>query len=92
MSVALISGGLRLRVVFFCTRGLAGHVARIVMELSRRLFTRLLLIWKHVAPLVWKAPNGRAKASVVLFGLFLMQGNVEVLGSFLCTAVCIESL
>jgi hypothetical protein len=45
MSVALISGGSGLRLVFFCTRGLAGHVARIVMELSRLLFTPLLLIW-----------------------------------------------
>jgi hypothetical protein len=47
MSLALISisGGLRLRLAFFCTRGLAGHVARIVMELSRLLFTPLLLIW-----------------------------------------------
>jgi len=65
MSVALISGGLRLRVVFFCTRGLAGHVARIVMELSRRLFTRLLLIWILVA------------AHAILLRLFAAATGVE---------------
>jgi hypothetical protein len=44
MSAVVIGGGLRLRLTFFCTGSLPGHVAWIVMELSRFFFTRLLLI------------------------------------------------
>jgi hypothetical protein len=39
-----ISVGL-LRLIFAGADGLSGHVAWIVMELSRLLFARLLLVW-----------------------------------------------
>ena len=43
ISGAIISGGWD-SDPFFCTRSLPGHVAWIVLELSRLLFARLLLI------------------------------------------------
>jgi hypothetical protein len=51
MSASVISGGLRL--VFFYTDSLSGHVAWMVMELSRFLFTRLLPIWVLLLPAVY---------------------------------------
>jgi hypothetical protein len=47
-SVVLIGGRSRLRFFFLCAGGLPGHIAGIVMELSRLLFARLFLIWALV--------------------------------------------
>jgi hypothetical protein len=44
-AVYLVGVGLLLRLIFAAADGLSGHVARIVMELPRLLFARLLLVW-----------------------------------------------